>query len=322
MNASSPHKQPLSVRLAIAFFKAVSLLPLRVLYVFSDLEYIVMYYVARYRRNIVRNNLSSAFPEKDIKDIKRIERKFYRWFCDYFFEAIKLMSISREELQQRFIVTNSEEVEECFRQGQDVATILGHYCNWELLSATGLAFKRHKEAVCGLIYHPLRSKIFDMLFKDIRQSKGGVCIPKQEILRYLVRYKREKRMWLFGYISDQSPKYLNIHCWLPFLNHDTPVFTGGEKIMKKMNDAVFYVDMQRPERGKYICTFRLITDKPAEMQENEITKIFFEMLENTIKRDPKLYLWTHDRWKRNHEHFDKYYVMENGHVIKRKDVEL
>ena len=161
-----------------------------------------------------------------------------------------------------------------------------------------------------------------MLFKDIRQSKGGVCIPKQEILRYLVRYKREKRMWLFGYISDQSPKYLNIHCWLPFLNHDTPVFTGGEKIMKKMNDAVFYVDMQRPERGKYICTFRLITDKPAEMQENEITARFFKMLEDTIKRDPRLYLWTHDRWKRNHEHFDKYYVMENGHVIKRKDVEL
>ncbi|WP_308007226.1 lysophospholipid acyltransferase family protein [uncultured Prevotella sp.] len=312
----------MAYKIVYSIFYVLSLLPFRVLYGISDFFYLIMYHIVGYRKKVVRKNLSSSFPEKTSQELKEIERGFYHWLCDYFVETLKLLTVSDETLLKHIEFRNAEQIEEYYDKGQTCAAILGHYCNWELLSATGLAFKRHKEAVCGLIYHPLRSKIFDMLFKDIRQSKGGVCIPKQEILRYLVRYKREKRMWIFGYISDQSPKYLNIHCWLPFLNHDTPVFTGGEKIMKKMNDAVFYVDMQRPERGKYICTFRLITDKPAEMQENEITKIFFEMLENTIKRDPKLYLWTHDRWKRNHEHFDKYYVMENGHVIKRKDVEL
>lgn len=312
----------MAYKIVYPIFYVLSLLPFRVLYGISDFFYLIMYHIVGYRKKVVRKNLSSSFPEKTSQELKEIERGFYHWLCDYFVETLKLLTVSDETLLKHIEFRNAEQIEEYYDKGQTCAAILGHYCNWELLSATGLAFKRHKEAVCGLIYHPLRSKIFDMLFKDIRQSKGGVCIPKQEILRYLVRYKREKRMWLFGYISDQSPKYLNIHCWLPFLNHDTPVFTGGEKIMKKMNDAVFYVDMQRPERGKYICTFRLITDKPVEMQENEITKIFFEMLENTIKRDPRLYLWTHDRWKRNHEHFDKYYVMENGHVIKRKDVEL
>lgn len=312
----------MAYKIVYPIFYVLSLLPYRVLYGISDFFYLIMYHIVGYRKKVVRKNLSSSFPEKTPQELKEIEHGFYHWLCDYFVETLKLLTVSDETLLKHIEFRNAEQIEEYYDKGQTCAAILGHYCNWELLSATGLAFKRHKEAVCGLIYHPLRSKIFDMLFKDIRQSKGGVCIPKQEILRYLVRYKREKRMWLFGYISDQSPKYLNIHCWLPFLNHDTPVFTGGEKIMKKMNDAVFYVDMQRPERGKYICTFRLITDKPAEMQENEITKIFFEMLENTIKRDPRLYLWTHDRWKRNHEHFDKYYVTENGHVIKRKDVEL
>lgn len=312
----------MAYKIVYPIFYVLSLLPYRVLYGISDFFYLIMYHIVGYRKKVVRENLSSSFPEKTPQELKEIEHGFYHWLCDYFVETLKLLTVSDETLLKHIEFRNAEQIEEYYDKGQTCAAILGHYCNWELLSATGLAFKRHKEAVCGLIYHPLRSKIFDMLFKDIRQSKGGVCIPKQEILRYLVRYKREKRMWLFGYISDQSPKYLNIHCWLPFLNHDTPVFTGGEKIMKKMNDAVFYVDMQRPERGKYICTFRLITDKPAEMQENEITARFFKMLENTIKRDPRLYLWTHDRWKRNHEHFDKYYVMENGHVIKRKDVEL
>ena len=312
----------MAYKIVYPIFYVLSLLPYRILYGISDFFYLIMYHIVGYRKKVVRKNLSSSFPEKTPQELKEIEHGFYHWLCDYFVETLKLLTVSDEALLKHIEFRNAEQIEEYYDKGQTCAAILGHYCNWELLSATGLAFKRHKEAVCGLIYHPLRSKIFDMLFKDIRQSKGGVCIPKQDILRYLVRYKREKRMWLFGYISDQSPKYLNIHCWLPFLNHDTPVFTGGEKIMKKMNDAVFYVDMQRPERGKYICTFRLITDKPAEMQENEITTHFFKMLENTIKRDPRLYLWTHDRWMRNHEHFDKYYVMENGHVIKRKDVEL
>ena len=312
----------MAYKIVYPIFYVLSLLPFRVLYGISDFFYLIMYHIVGYRKKVVRKNLSSSFPEKTSQELKEIEHGFYHWLCDYFVETLKLLTVSDETLLKHIEFRNAEQIEEYYDKGQTCAAILGHYCNWELLSATGLAFKRHKEAVCGLIYHPLRSKIFDMLFKDIRQSKGRVCIPKQDILRYLVRYKREKRMWLFGYISDQSPKYLNIHCWLPFLNHDTPVFTGGEKIMKKMNDAVFYVDMQRPERGKYICTFRLITDKPAEMQENEITTRFFKMLEDTIKRDPRLYLWTHDRWKRNHEHFDKYYVMEHGHVIKRKDVEL
>ena len=312
----------MAYKIVYPIFYVLSLLPYRVLYGISDFFYLIMYHIVGYRKKVVRKNLSTSFPEKTPQELKEIEHGFYHWLCDYFVETLKLLTVSDEQLLKHIEFRNAEQIEEYYDKGQTCAAILGHYCNWELLSATGLAFKRHKEAVCGLIYHPLRSKIFDMLFKDIRQSKGGVCIPKQEILRYLVRYRREKRMWLFGYISDQSPKYLNIHCWLPFLNHDTPVFTGGEKIMKKMNDAVFYVDMQRPERGRYICTFRLITDKPAEMQENEITTRFFKMLEDTIKRDPRLYLWTHDRWKRNHEHFDKYYVMENGHVIKRKDIQI
>lgn len=309
-------------RLLYCFFYMVSLLPYRALYAVSDFFYIIVYYIIGYRKKTVRKNIASSFPEKTPEERHSIECGFYHWLCDYFVETVKMLSVSDSTLLKHIEFRNAGQIEEYFDRGQTCAAILGHYCNWEMLSATGLAFKRHKEAVCGLIYHPLRSKSFDMLFKDIRQSKGGVCIPKQEILRRLVTYRREKRMWLFGYISDQSPKYINTHCWLPFLNHDTPVFTGGEKIMKKMNDAVFYVDMERPERGKYICTFRLVTDKPAEMADNQITKMFFEMLENTIRRDPRFYLWTHDRWKRNREHFEKYYTVENGRVVKRKDSAL
>lgn len=298
-------------------FYLVSKLPYRALYVISDIANLVLYHIVRYRRDIVRRNITSAFPEKSLEECISIERGFYKWFCDYFVETVKLMSVSRQELLSRIEFRGIDKIEECFDRGQTCAGILGHYGNWELLSATGLVIKKHPEAVIGLIYHPLRSQLFDRLFINMRQSMGGVCVPKKDILRYLVSFRSQNLMNLFGYIADQAPRYRNIHLWLPFLNHDTPVFTGAERIMRKMNNAVFYIDVERPERGKYIYTFKLMTDKPGEMPEFEITKKFFVMLEQTIRRDPRFYLWSHNRWKRTREEFDKEFKIENGHVVRK-----
>lgn len=298
-------------------FYLVSKLPYRALYVISDIANLVLYHIVRYRRDIVRRNITSAFPEKSLEECISIERGFYKWFCDYFVETVKLMSVSRQELLSRIEFRGIDKIEECFDRDQTCAGILGHYGNWELLSATGLVIKKHPEAVIGLIYHPLRSQLFDRLFINMRQSMGGVCVPKKDILRYLVSFRSQNLMNLFGYIADQAPRYRNIHLWLPFLNHDTPVFTGAERIMRKMNNAVFYIDVERPERGKYIYTFKLMTDKPGEMPEFEITKKFFVMLEQTIRREPRFYLWSHNRWKRTREEFDKEFKIENGHVVRK-----
>ena len=309
----------LSYRLLYGLTYAISLLPFWLLYLISDGLFLLIYYIIRYRRKVVWKNLSSSFPEKDEAELQQISRQFYHWLCDYFVETVKLLSISNEKLLRRIEFKGVEQLEQCFDNGQDCAAILGHYCNWEWLSATGLAFKRHPEAVTGLIYHPLYNDAFDQLFIDIRKAHGGDCIPKQDILRHLITLKRDNRRSLFGYISDQAPRWHNIHLWLPFLNHDTPVFTGGERIMRKMDDAVFYVEMERPRRGQYVCTFRLLSPHAAQEPDDEITRRFFQMLEETIRRAPSYYLWTHNRWKRTHEEFDRQYVMVNGKAIPREE---
>ncbi len=305
----------LTYRLLYGFTYAVSLLPFWLLYLIADASFLIIYYIIRYRRKIVRHNLATSFPEYDDRRRNTIERQFYRWLCDYAVETVKLLSISNKQLLRHIEFKGTEEIEQCFDRGQDCAGILGHYCNWEWLSATGLFFHRYPEAVMGLIYHPLYNDAFDRLFLDIRSAHGGHCVPKQDILRHLLNFRRADRRTLFGYISDQSPRWKDIHLFLPFLNHETPVFTGGERIMRKMNNAVFFLDMERPRRGKYICTFKLITAEPAALPENEVTIRFFQMLEKSIRRQPAFYLWTHNRWKRTKEEFDKVYDLVNGHTI-------
>ncbi len=304
-------------QIVYVLFYTLSLLPFRILYGMADIGYVLLYYIIRYRRGVVRKNLVTAFPEKRIDDIKTIERKFYHWFSDYFLEAIKLLSISDKELRRRFTIINSEEVEQCFQEGQDVAAILGHYCNWEWLSCVGMNLPPEREI--GLIYHPLRNKTFDYLFRKLRShEQNSHVIPKKDILRYVVTKKREGVRNICGYISDQGPKWTNIHLWLPFLNHEyTPVFTGGERIMRKMNNAVFYVEMSRPKRGYYTATYKLITRDPNTLPADDITRRFFCLLEETIRQEPAFYLWSHNRWKRTKEEFDRRFQVINGKVVER-----
>lgn len=290
----------------------LSLLPMRVHYVFSDILFFIVFHVLHYRRRTVWVNLVTSFPEKPEEELLAIERRFYRWFCDYIAETIKLLTISREEIRRRMVFKNTEAVDRCVAEGQSCAVYLGHYCNWELV--TSLPLWVTPDAQCGQIYHPLENKQFDKLFLRLRQRLGAVCIPMNETLRHIVKYGREGRPVVIGYISDQVPFWWNMHHWCDFLHHDTPVLSGTERIARKMNHAVFYLEVNRVARGRYEAEFREITREPGKMAEYEITDIYFRMLEDTIKRHPDYWLWTHNRWKRTREKFNLRFEVVDGKV--------
>lgn len=290
----------------------LSLLPLRLLYVLSDVLFLLLFYVVKYRRRLVQRHLADSFPERTADERKRIERGFYHWFCDYLVESIKLLSISREEIRRRMVFKNPELLDAVVDEGRSCAVYLGHYCNWEWI--TSLPLWVSPKAQCGQIYHALENKDFDQLFLNLRQRLGAVCIPMAETLRRLAQYRKENRPVVIGYISDQVPFWNNIHHWIDFLNHDTPVLTGTERLARSADQAVFYFDVTRPRRGYYEVEVRPITLHPKETSDYEITDAYFRMLEESIQRAPEFYLWTHNRWKRSHEEFNLRYDAETGRV--------
>lgn len=290
----------------------ISLLPLKVLYVFSDVIFFFIFYVLHYRRRTVWVNLITSFPELEPEEFPIIEKKFYHWFCDYIVESIKLMTISPEELKKRMIFKGTDEVNRCIEDGQSCAVYLGHYCNWEWV--TSLPFWVSEKAQCGQIYHPLENKDFDQLFLKVRQRMGAVCIPMAETLRQIAAYRRKSIPVVIGYISDQVPFWWNIHHWCQFLHHDTPVLTGAERIATKAHHAVFYLELHRIKRGVYEAEFKLITREPQEMEEFSITDRYFKMLEESIRKAPEYWLWTHDRWKRTRERFNRRFEIIDGKV--------
>ena len=294
----------------------LSLLPLRVHYVFSDLLFVLIFYVLRYRRRTVWVNLVTSFPEREPEEHKLIERQFYRWFCDYLVETVKMKTISPEQMKRRLVFKGTELVDQCVSEGQSCAVYLGHYCNWEWI--TSLPFWVSEQAQCGQIYHPLENKDFDRLFLEVRQRFGAVCIPMSESLRRILEYKRQGKPTVIGYIADQAPFWWNIHHWTPFLHHDTAVLSGTERIARKLGQAVFYMDVRRLSRGYYEAEFKLMTREPQTMDEFQLTDLYFQQLEESICREPACYLWTHDRWKRTHERFNRRFEVIDGKVHEKK----
>ena len=298
--------------LLYGFWWLLSLLPLRVHYVISDGLYLFVYHVLRYRRRLVRKHLADSFPEKSADERMQIERGFYHWFCDYIAETVKLLTISPDNLKRRMTFKGTEQIDALIAEGRSCAIYLGHYCNWEWV--TSLPFWVTPKAQCGQIYHVLENKEFDRLFLRLRQRLGAVCIPMAETLRRLATYRQQGQPVVIGYISDQVPFWNNIHHWCNFLNHDTPVLTGTERLTRSAGHAVFYLDMRRVRRGYYEGEIKLIARDPKQTKDYELTDAYFRMLEASIRRDPACYLWTHNRWKRTHEEYNLRYDPETGRV--------
>ena len=297
----------------------LSLLPFRVHYILSDLLYLILYKLAGYRVKIVRGNLESSFPEKDKEELRSIERKFYHRLCDYFVEVVKTMTMSERQLRKHMVFIGTEQLNKCIEEGQSCCIYIGHTFNWEWI--TTLPLWVTDKAVFGQLYHALENPVFDKLILNLRERWGSICIPLVDILRKTIKYKRKQQPTIIGYLGDQVPHWNNIHHWCWFLNHDTPVMTGTERIAIKNRQAMFFLEMRQVKRGYYVGEFKLITRNPEQLKEFEATDLYHKMLEESIRKQPELWLWSHNRWKRTREEFNRRFKVVDGKVIPREGEE-
>ncbi len=296
----------LTYYLSFALWFIISLLPLWVFYRLSDGLYYLVYHVVRYRRRVVYANLRNSFPEKSEAEIERIAKDFYSFFCDYIVETLKFFSMGEKNIRKRMKFEGLDQVKEDFANGRSVSVYLGHYCNWEWISSLGL----HLDEQCGQIYHPLENATLDRLFLYMRGRFKAQSIKMDDTFLTILKWKKEGRKNIVGYIADQVPGYNNIHYWADFLHHDTPVFTGAERISKIMDTAVYYIDVERPRRGYYVARFIKIADSLNEHPVFFATEQYFRLLEKNIQRAPQYWLWSHKRWKRTREEFNRMFTEE------------
>ena len=278
----------------------LTLIPLRILYCFSDLFYIIILIIG-YRKKVILKNLRNSFPEKSTEDLKKLIRKFYRHFCDSFIESIYALNISEKEIRKRYRFKNPELVNGLFDKNKSIILVFGHYGNWDWLNSLPLHSKHQNYA----LYHPVENKFFDELFIRIRGKFGVNLIQMKTAYKEMLTLSRNNILTITYFLTDQRPVWSSIRYWTTFLNQETPVLTGSEVIAKKLNQAVVYLDIQKIKRGYYESEFEIITENPLETKEFEITEAHTNKLESIIVKKPEYWLWSHKRWKFKREEIEK-----------------
>lgn len=286
-------------KLLKGLFTLVAMMPLGVLYVFSDLLFLIIYFIVRYRRGLLDRNLAACFPDMPAEERTRIRRKFYRNFADYIVETIKLLHISDEEMSERMTFENIELIDRLTSEGKSVAVYFAHCGNWEWAPSMTLHVSHEslKTVDYCQVYRPLRNKTFDRLMLDVRSRFGSYSFSKTTVLRDLIKLRRAGKLSVTGFMSDQKPSHGDPTVVTEFLNSPTAFISGTEHLAARLGLAAIYWDTEKIGRGRYRITCRLLAENAADMSAGELTKAYAAMLQNTILRNPSIWLWTHNRWK-------------------------
>ena len=275
----------------------IQLFPLRFHYINSNIFFLFVYYIAKYRRAVVLTNLRNSFPEKSNTEISQIAKKFYHHFCDTFIETLYFDRISEKEISKRLTILNPELMDKYLLQGRQVILALGHYNNWEW----NYGWPRNPDHIGYVIYKRLTNKSFDKFYFKMRSRFGIIPLERADTFRQLVADKNNHKSTVSAFLMDQTPRKHDIQYWTTFLNQETPVLTGTEKMARKLDAAVLFCHIRKLKKGYNRLEFTLITENAKETAPFEITEKATRMIEEVIQERPELWLWSHKRWKHKRE---------------------
>ena len=281
----------LAFYIAYPFLFVISKLSFTVLYEVSDFLYLILYKLIKYRKKVVFENLRKSFPTKTELEIREIAEKFYRYLCDIILETLRKISMTKAESNALVKFHLTPELERLVKDKRSLILLMGHYGNWEL---AGSSFTLNANIQLQVIYKTLSNPFFEDWMKKSRTMFGTKITKMENTLREMVASRNEPVAYAF--IADQTPAPPAPY-WLNFLNQDTDVFTGAEKLARKFNYPVFFINISRVKRGQYEIFNELMFENPKETSENEITETYFKRLQTEIELMPETWLWSHRRWK-------------------------
>ena len=275
----------------------IQLFPLRFHYMMSDLIFLLICYVIRYRRTVVYANLTNSFPEKSKKEIRTIARKFYHHFCDSFIETLYFDRISEKEIKKRLILLDQVILEKYLAEGRPVILALGHYNNWEW----NCSWPLNSDYKGYVIYKRLTNKSFNLFYYNMRARFGIKPLERADTYRQLIADQNNGHASASAFLMDQTPRKYEIQYWTSFLNQDTAILTGTEKVARKLDAAVLFCHVRKLKRGYNRLEFSVIAEHAKETAPFEITEKATRKIEEMIIGRPELWLWSHKRWKHKRE---------------------
>ncbi|MCE3074232.1 lysophospholipid acyltransferase family protein [Chryseobacterium gwangjuense] len=271
----------------------ISKIPLKILYIFSDIIFFLNYYIVGYRKKVILQNIKNSFPEKTDEEIQAILKKFYLNFSDYLVETVKSFSISETESRVRMQHINQHLFHEAKAEGKNIILLAGHVFNWEWMNALALLTPQKNSHP---VYRKVNSSFWEDQMKKVRNKFGNEALEANEVILNIFRNQNDGES-IYMFVADQTPHVAHVNYGLEFLNQRTPAFIGYDKLATRMDLIFIYCEMKKVKRGFYQVNYHRIYPDGEKFVNNEVVRKFHKLLENTIHKYPDNYLWSHRKWK-------------------------
>lgn len=269
----------------------LSLLPLRVLYVLSDITAFFLFRVFGYRRKVIDSNLAIAFPEKSTAERNSIKRKFHRNFTDSFLETVKCLSAPKS-FYDKHCKTDFSLFDQFAADGISCQMHACHQFNWEWIN---LHWSIHLKQPLVIVYMPISSKPIDRLFYKFRTKYGTYMLAATESRKAFVTWRNKTHA--LALIADQKPAAPEYCYWLNFFNRPTAFLPGPEKNAAMKKCPVIFGRAFKTARGKYESSLTLACKDASALKPGELTIMYRNYIEEAIRCQPDMYLWSHKRFK-------------------------
>ena len=280
-------------RFLVVLCKLTARLPFWLIFGMADIFYVLIFYVFRYRRKIVHENLVHSFPEKSPEEIRKITKKFYHHLSDLGLETIKFYGMTEKEIDDRLKINNLEVYEEYYNRGQSIILLGMHHNNWEWSGS----MQRFIKAQFLVVYNPVRkNKALERFILDTRERFGAKSIQVNHSVRTALEFNHAERPGALILAADQTPP-ANSQFWTTFLNQETAFFSGPMKIAIKTNQPLVLHHTRKVGRGRYEVFHYKLIENPSQVKPEEILMEYVQQLEEIIRAEPEYWLWSHRRWK-------------------------
>ncbi|MEM1186988.1 MAG: lysophospholipid acyltransferase family protein [Pseudomonadota bacterium] len=276
-----------------ALLRLLAAVPAGAGYVLAGFAYVLVYHLFRYRRATVRENLATAFPERSVGELARIERASYRHLCNLFVEVLRSTRMPQQDFSERVSFRNPELL---FAATENLASqaiiLLIHQGNWEWTLHSAM---QHLGVAVDPVYKPLHSKFWDDLILKARSRFGAKPMTIATVGREVVRGRKRRRLIVL--LADQAgPRHGGF--WTNFLNRPASFFRGPDKLARSLKLPLFFAQCRRLSQGYYEIEFHELSLPPHEAQGDALLQAYVNMAERCIAEEPETYLWTNRRWKK------------------------
>ena len=246
-------------------------------------------------KSITKKNIKIGLGEISKENEKEIINGMWsnigRTFAEYvFLKDFKFNKINFNHVE----INGTKYLDEIKKNNQSVIFYSGHFANFELM-----AMELDKFGIkCAAIYRPLNNFFLNPLMEYLRMKY--ICpnqIPKGRMgMREII--SKMKNGYSIALMVDQRVSECPREV---FFNKPAHTTTIPAQLSLKYDSKLVPISLERKEGTKFIMTihepYKVKKTGYEDQDTKNITLKINQILEKMIIKNPKQWIWSHNRWK-------------------------